>query len=257
MGTKTMNIGILTTECLSDFGYKILLPILNDDSFSVKLAVIDKRPGKTVVQKIKKNIRRGRGGYIFIMAIKKIIASKKQKTINIKNICIENKINVIETKEPYSNITLNTIKEYNLDVLLLLSGFGIIKEPLLSIATMGVLSYHHGNMRKYRGMPPAFWELYNDEKEVGVTVQILSAGLDCGLPIEERSIKIYKKDSLSSLRSRLYEESADMMYKALLKLYRQDYVSGKIDEYGKVYTLPNFRQWIYLYIKTTGRKLKR
>lgn len=250
-----MNIGILTTENIPDFEYKTLLSILNDNRFCIKLAVIDKRPQKTFIQKLKKNIRRGRGGYIFIMAIKKIVASNKTSSINVKNICIENKINILETKEPYSNITLDTIRDYNLDVLLLISGFGIIKEPLLSIAPMGVLSYHHGDMRKYRGMPPAFWELYNNEKEIGVTVQVLAAGLDCGLPIEEKKIEIYKKDSLSSLKNRLYEESVDMMYQALLKLYGQDYVPVKIDIYGKVYTLPNFKQWICLYIKRISRKL--
>ena len=35
----------------------------------------------------------------------------------------------------------------------LLGGFGIVKEPLLSLASQGILSYHHGNMRKYRGQP--------------------------------------------------------------------------------------------------------
>ena len=255
MDTKAMNIGILTTEHISEFGHKTLLPILRDNKFIIKLAVVDKRPRKTTIQKLKKNIRRGRGGYIFIMALKKITASKKQISINIKNICIENKINLVETKEPYSNITLNKIKDYKLDVLLLIGGFGIIKKPLLSATAVGVLSYHHGDMRKYRGMPPAFWELYNGEKEMGVTVQILSEGLDCGLPIEEKTIEIYKKDSLSSLKSRLYEESADMMHQALLKLYRQDLIFDKINEYGKIYTLPNFRQWIYLYIKTIVRKI--
>ena len=66
------------------------------------------------------------------------------------------------------------------DVLVLIAGFGIIGEPLLSLAPHGVLAYHHGDMRRYRGMPPAFWELFNDETEMGVTVQRLSPGLDDG-----------------------------------------------------------------------------
>lgn len=39
-----------------------------------------------------------------------------------------------------------------------------------------MLSYHHGDMRRYRGQPPGFWELYNGEREIGVTVQRLAAG---------------------------------------------------------------------------------
>jgi methionyl-tRNA formyltransferase len=71
------------------------------------------------------------------------------------------------------------------DLLLLIGGFGIIKAPLLDLAPQGVLSYHHGDMREYRGQPPAFWELYNGEKPNRVTVQRLSPGIDCGQPIVE------------------------------------------------------------------------
>ena len=53
------------------------------------------------------------------------------------------------------------------DVLLRIGGFGIVKEPLLSLCRAGVLSYHHGDMRRYRGQPPAFWELYHGERSIG------------------------------------------------------------------------------------------
>jgi methionyl-tRNA formyltransferase len=73
---------------------------------------------------------------------------------------------------------IENIRKFKPDILLLIDGFGIIKEPLLKITPLGVLSYHHGNMQKYRGEPPAFLELYNNENEMGITVQILSSGLE-------------------------------------------------------------------------------
>lgn len=105
-----------------------------------------------------------------------------------------------------------------MDVLILIGGFGIIKEQLLTITPLGVLAYHHGNMRKYRGIPPAFWELYNNEMEMGVTIQVLAPGLDCGIPIEEKSIEIRPKDSYKSLKNRAFKESENLMYDALRKL---------------------------------------
>ena len=38
-------------------------------------------------------------------------------------------------------------------------------------------------------MPPAFWELYNGEKEMGLTVQKLSVNLDSGSPLVEKKCK--------------------------------------------------------------------
>ncbi|PRX39831.1 formyltransferase family protein [Salegentibacter salegens] len=248
-----MEIGLLTDHFITDFRLKTLNPILKDDNFLIRVALIDDRPKKSLLQRLKNNIKRGRGGYIFIMAFKNLFA-EKEKGIKTKEFCSKNKIAIIETKKPYSIDTIEILRKYNLDLLILVGGYGIIKEPLLKITPKGVLSYHHGNMRKYRGMPPAFWELYNNENEMGVTVQILSAGLDNGIPIEEMSIDILKNDSVKKLQSRALEKSENMLYRALQKLQNNDYKSRKIEEFGKIYTLPNLRQWILLNIRLSMRR---
>lgn len=250
-----MNIGLLTSISLSEFRLNTLLPILGDNNFSIRVAIIDNRTKKSLKQKLKKNIKRGRGGYILIMAFQSVF-SKKGKSINTKEFCSNNGISVIETKTPYSAEIIESIKKYNLDLLILIGGYGIIKEPLLNVTPIGVLSYHHGNMRKYRGMPPALWELYNNEKEMGVTVQILSPGLDNGIPIEEKIIEIRKNDSLKRLQNRASEQSVNMLYRALKKMSNKDFTPQRIDNFGKVYTLPNLRQWLILNIKLTWRRLK-
>ncbi|MDG1328721.1 MAG: formyltransferase family protein [Flavobacteriaceae bacterium] len=250
-----MKIGLLTSSEMSDFNLKTLKNIVTDSNFLIKVAIIDKRPKLSLKQKLIKNLKRGRGGYILVMAFQRFF-SKKSYSISTVEYCSNNHIEIIETKKPYSNTTIEKIKEYDLDVLILTGGFGIVKKKILNITTLGVLSYHHGDMRKYRGMPPAIWELYNNEEEMGVTVQILSEGLDSGIPIEEKKIKISKKDTLKKLQKRASDESIDMLYKAVLKLSKKDYKPIKIDKFGKVYSLPNFRQWIILKMKLLFRRLK-
>jgi len=104
-------------------------------------------------------------------------------------------------------------------------------------------------------MPPAFWELYNAEKEMGVTVQKLSEGLDSGLPIVENTVKILSNDNLKKLKIRAYKESEDMMYKALITLNEGKVKPKPLSNIGKIYTLPNFRQWILLNSKIACRKI--
>jgi folate-dependent phosphoribosylglycinamide formyltransferase PurN len=250
-----IKIGLLASSSLSDFRIKTLKPILADRNFLIKVAIIDKRPKLSIKQKLMKNLKRGRGGYIIIMALKSFF-SKNNFSISTIKYCQNNNIDLIETNEPYSQSTIEKIKEYDLDLLILTGGFGIIKKKILDIPPLGVLSYHHGDMRKYRGMPPALWELYNNEKEMGVTVQVLSPGLDSGIPIEEKKIPISKKDTLQKLQKKASDESVDMLYKALVKLSKKDYEPTKIDKFGKVYTLPNLRQWLILNIRILWRKLK-
>jgi folate-dependent phosphoribosylglycinamide formyltransferase PurN len=249
-----INVGILCENVLSKFSVNVLTNVINNNEVNISVAVINQAPKKNLIQKIKKNLKKGRGGYILIMACQKLF-SEKEKTIKSEVFCAKNEIEVVKTKNPYSEEIVSLIRSHNLDLLLLINGYGIIKAPLLNVAKHGILSYHHGDMRKYRGMPPGLWELYNNEKEMGVTVQLLDKGLDCGIPVEERKIRIEKKDSLSTLKKRILNESEEMMSLALLKVVKEDYKGEKLKELGKIYTLPNLRQWLTLQLKLFTRNL--
>ena len=249
-----MKVGLLTSGTVPEYKAKCLAPVLADERFEVKTAFVDRRPKKSTKQTLLKNIKRGRGGYILVMAVKKYFL-KKQPSTNISTYCAENKISVFETTTPYADATIEEIKRQKLDVLVLVGGFGIVKKKLLDATPKGVLSYHHGNMRRYRGMPPALWELYNGEKEMGVTVQVLAPGLDCGIPVEETTVGIKKHDDLETLKARAYEQSVPMLHRALVKLADPEFVPEKITTFGKVYTLPNLKQWAALNMKVLRRKL--
>jgi folate-dependent phosphoribosylglycinamide formyltransferase PurN len=248
-----ITIGLLTNRYLTESKRETLIPILNDNNFLIKVAVIDIRPQLSLSEKVKKNIKRGRGGYIIILTLKKLF-SKKNHTFSTIDFCRKNNIDIIEVTNPYSDQNIEKIKEYNLDLLILLGGFGIIKKKILEIPIIGVLSFHHGDMRKYRGMPPGFWELYFNEKEMGITVQILSEGLDCGIPIVEKKIQIGNNFSLKKLREKASKESHDMLYIALLKLSEKDFEFTTIEKFGKIYTLPNLNQWLELRMKIIWRR---
>jgi len=100
----------------------------------------------------------------------------------------------------------------------------------------------------------AYNRVYNNEKEIGVTIQKLSGGLDCGEPVMEMKIPVNYKDTLHSLQKRIYEKSTALMLNALDFLETRP-VLKKLDEYGKIYTLPNLRQWLFINIKILLRKL--
>lgn len=249
-----MKIGLLCSSSLSHFNMEVLRPILSDCTMDIAVAYVDNRLRPSFRKRFVKNLKRGRGGYMFVMFYKKYFG-KKEQSYSVDEFCENNGIDLIKSDNPYSENAVDKLKSYNLDVIVSLGGFGIVKEPLLSLTEKGILSYHHGNMRKYRGQPVAFWELYNGEKEMGVTVQKLSKGIDTGTPIEEITIPISKKDNVSSLSAKAMLQSVGMMYKALLKIDAADYIPQTIDSYGKNYTIPNLRQYIHLKIKLLFRNL--
>jgi len=59
-------------------------------------------------------------------------------------------------------------------------GTNIIKESVFSLPRLGSINLHQGLAPFYRGSAPVFWELYNDEPEVGITVHRVAAKVDAG-----------------------------------------------------------------------------
>lgn len=251
-----MEIGILLGKVIQDYKIKTLELILNDSDFKIKYAIIDNKKSMSLWQKVLKNLKRGRGGYIVIMAFNKLFKSKST-SVNAEYFLKKNNIDFMETDNLYSNIVLDKLNFLKLDVILLINGFGILKDKIINSTKFGILSYHHGDMKKYRGMPPCFWELYHNEGEVGITVQKISTKLDAGLPIMEKKVYIDRKDSYKSLLKKTKNAGTDMLYKSLLMINKGNYQFKPLDKLGKIYTLPNLTQWLILKIKIFYRRIKK
>ena len=75
-----MKIGILLNYFIQEHKKQSLELILNDPNFNINLAIIDNKKPLTLMQKLLKNLKRGRGGYVFIMAINKLLNKKNKQT---------------------------------------------------------------------------------------------------------------------------------------------------------------------------------
>lgn len=248
-----MKIVILSGTRLDTFQQKVLQPIIDDSTIEIVGVLIDCRPRPSLKRRFLKNLKRGRGCYMIVMLFKSRMAKKEASTDSF-SLFSTHGIPCIETQAPYSSEVTNKLNALQPEAMVMLGGFGIVKEPLLSLAAKGVLSYHHGNMRKYRGQPMGFWELYHGEKEMGITVQRLAAGIDKGTPIVEMTIPIEKRDTVTTLRNRALDSSTNMMHEALCLVQQSDFEPTVIDHYGPVFTIPNLRQYLTLQIKLLFRK---
>ena len=60
------------------------------------------------------------------------------------------------------------------------AGTYILKRPAFSVPRLGCINLHSGKVPDYRGAAPAFWELYNGETHVGITIHKVEERLDAG-----------------------------------------------------------------------------
>jgi methionyl-tRNA formyltransferase len=59
-------------------------------------------------------------------------------------------------------------------------GTYILRPSVFEIPTLGMINLHCGKVPQYRGAAPAFWELYEGDREVGITIHWVEATLDAG-----------------------------------------------------------------------------
>lgn len=193
---------------------------------------------------------------MLIQIINTLLSERKRgNTISAAQFSRKFNIPSLEAASLYKTTVYEWIQNLKPDILFL-RGFGIIREPILSMAPFGVLSYHHGDLRRYRGGPPAFWELYHGESAVGITLQILDAGLDTGTIILQKFVAIDKADTWHQLKNRIYLESESMAAEALVNLSLTGPVHNPVGEFGTLFTLPNLRQWFTFQFRIFFRKIR-
>ncbi len=111
---------------------------------------------------------------------------------------------------------LELIRSHKLDVLFRF-GFRIIRGGILSAARCGVWSFHHDDNLEYRGGPPLFWEIYEQNPVSGTILQILTDSLDGGHVIY-RSHSSTDQSSLYGNRNANYWKTAEFAMRRLRDL---------------------------------------
>ena len=117
-------------------------------------------------------------------------------------------------------------------------GFGFLVGPLLTDLEYGVLSYHHGDFREYRGQPAGCWEFIHGRDEVGITLQRISEQLDAGEAVTITSVDIQDARTYAEIRGRLYAESDDLLATAMASIEDGNLEASTVDDLGPLYTIP-------------------
>lgn len=114
------------------------------------------------------------------------------------------------------------------------NGHGIITGDVLTEPEYGVLSFHHGDVREYRGVPAGFWEFMHGESTVGITLQQLTEELDAGNVIEIKEVDVTAGMPWQEIIDQLYECSVPMLADGIEKLNR-GYEPEAPDRVGDLY----------------------
>jgi methionyl-tRNA formyltransferase len=83
--------------------------------------------------------------------------------------------------------------------------------PALEVPTHGCLNIHPSLLPEAKGVDPVFQALLHDKPLIGVTVHFMSAGLDAGPIVAQRSIARRSDSSVFATTALLFREGAELL----------------------------------------------
>ncbi|PJB69214.1 MAG: formyl transferase [Alphaproteobacteria bacterium CG_4_9_14_3_um_filter_47_13] len=107
------------------------------------------------------------------------------------------------------------IASYGCDLLVSMSFNRILKEDIIKATPKGFINCHAGALPFYRGRNPLNWVLINGEKEFGVTVHYVDAGIDTGDILVQNKVPVTREDHYATLLEKAHESCAQTLLEAL------------------------------------------
>lgn len=125
----------------------------------------------------------------------------------------------------------------------------ILKEAVFGVPRLGTLNLHKGKLPDYRGMPPAFWELWNDEPEVGCSIHKVVRSLDAGDVLACTTLPVNKYSTLRGLQIELDAKGIQLMSDTVKNVLEDKTRPMPQRRGGRLYRKPTLKQQNQLSIR--------
>lgn len=140
----------------------------------------------------------------------------------VKEYALEKNIPVVHTEKKKENY-IKVLKKYNPEIAVCKAFGEIIPKEFLKYLKHGCVNIHFSILPKYRGAVPIQKAILEGEKETGISIMLMSEGLDEGDILEIFKEGIREDDTNVSLRKRLVEKTTEVLIPTLKK-----WVNGEI-----------------------------
>jgi peptidoglycan/xylan/chitin deacetylase (PgdA/CDA1 family)/folate-dependent phosphoribosylglycinamide formyltransferase PurN len=153
----------------------------------------------------------------------------------------------------HSKEAVREVKQFRADLGLSLAA-PILRKSLFDAPTLGTLNLHKGKVPEYKGMPPAFWEMWNGESSIGCTVHWVAARLDAGAVALSSAIPCEEYSTVKGLQLRLDELGNELMREAVNRISQGEELGTAQGEGGHTYRQPTLKQVAELNRRLAARR---
>jgi methionyl-tRNA formyltransferase len=114
---------------------------------------------------------------------------------------------------------IKVLQEIAPDIIVVAAFGQIIPQAILDLPKFGCINIHASLLPKYRGAAPIQQAVIDGEKESGVTIMKMAAGLDTGDMISKVVVPITEKETGGSLFDKLALAGADLLVETLPSIF--------------------------------------
>lgn len=119
------------------------------------------------------------------------------------------------------------VREQNVDFALVVAYGRILPEDVLAAPRLGCINVHASLLPRYRGAAPITWCIVRGERETGVTLMQMDAGMDTGDMLEQFRLPIGDSETAGELALRLAVVGGNAVRTGIPKLLAGQYVPKK------------------------------
>ena len=140
---------------------------------------------------------------------------RKLRASPVKEVAVKNDIPVLQPENLKETETQDVLRAFNADVMVVAAYGLILPQAILDIPRFGCLNIHASLLPRWRGAAPIQRAIAADDKESGITIMQMNAGLDTGDILHLSSCPITEKDTGGDLHDRLASIGANAILETL------------------------------------------
>ena len=107
------------------------------------------------------------------------------------------------------------VRAQGVDVALVVAYGRILPQEVLDAPRLGCVNVHGSLLPKYRGAAPITWSVVRGERETGVTLMKMDAGMDTGAMLETFTLPIFENETAGELAERMSALGAEAVRRGL------------------------------------------
>lgn len=141
----------------------------------------------------------------------------------VKELAVKSQLPVLQPERARNDDFFQQLSQFQPELIVVAAYGQILPQPILDLPRWGCLNVHTSLLPKYRGAAPIQWAILNGDRETGVTIMKMDAGMDTGPILAMERTAIADSDDSKTLHDRLAIMGGELMTRTI-----PEYAAGKL-----------------------------